>query len=140
MCVVQSNIGEYKKAMASCNQALALRRSLDDRPRRGHRARQQGEPQNGFLRLDDIYNLKLKADLVVISACQTALGKDIKGEGLVGMTRAFMYAGAPRVVASLWRTDDRATSTLMNRSYEGLLTKGLTPASALRNAQIAMWR
>src|SRR6185503_10291663 len=67
---------------------------------------EQGRPQNGFLRLYDIYNLKLNADLVVLSACQTALGKEIKGEGLVGLTRGFMYAGAPRVVASYWRIDD----------------------------------
>ena len=60
----------------------------------------------------DIYNMNLKADLVVLSACQTALGKDIKGEGLVGLTRAFMYAGATRVVASLWKTDDRGTAAL----------------------------
>src|SRR6185503_555768 len=60
---------------------------------------EQGKAQNGFLRLYDIYNLKLNADLVVLSACQTALGKEIKGEGLIGLTRGFMYAGAPRVVA-----------------------------------------
>jgi CHAT domain/Bacterial pre-peptidase C-terminal domain len=62
----------------------------------------QGKPQNGFLRANDIYNLKLPAELVVLSACQTGLGKDIKGEGLVGLTRGFMYAGAARVVVSLW--------------------------------------
>ncbi|MFY9553299.1 MAG: CHAT domain-containing tetratricopeptide repeat protein, partial [Blastocatellia bacterium] len=65
----------------------------------------KGEPQNGFLRLYDLYNLRLSADLVVLSACQTALGKEIKGEGLVGLTRGFMYAGAPRVVASLWQVE-----------------------------------
>jgi CHAT domain-containing protein len=75
---------------------------------------EQGEPQNGFLRLYDIYNLRLGADLVVLSACQTALGKQIKGEGLVGVTRGFMYAGAARVMASLWRVDDQATAELMN--------------------------
>ena len=53
----------------------------------------QGKPQDGFLRANDIYNLKLPAELVVLSACQTGLGKDIKGEGLVGLTRGFMYAG-----------------------------------------------
>jgi CHAT domain-containing protein len=66
---------------------------------------EKGQAQNGFLRLYEIYNLKLNADLVVLSACQTALGKEIKGEGLIGLTRGFMYAGAPRVVASLWRID-----------------------------------
>src|SRR5262249_23725873 len=76
-------------------------------------ADKEGRPQDGFLRLQDIYNLKLPAELVVLSACQTALGKEIKGEGLVGLARGFMYAGAPRVVASLWKVDDRATSELM---------------------------
>jgi CHAT domain-containing protein len=65
---------------------------------------ESGTPRNGYLRMSDIYNLRLDADLVVLSACQTALGKEIRGEGLVGLARAFMYAGAPRVVASLWRS------------------------------------
>ncbi|OLE62867.1 MAG: hypothetical protein AUI36_10380 [Cyanobacteria bacterium 13_1_40CM_2_61_4] len=99
---------------------------------------QQGHPQNGFLRLYDIYNLKLTADLVVLSACQTALGKEIKGEGLVGLTRGFMYAGAPRVVASLWRIDDRATAELMKRFYAQMLSEKLRPAAALRAAQVSM--
>ena len=99
---------------------------------------EQGRTQNGFLRLYDIYNLKLNADLVVLSACQTALGKEIKGEGLVGLTRGFMYAGAPRVVASLWRIDDRATAEIMKRFYTGMLKDGLRPAAALRAAQISM--
>ena len=100
----------------------------------------RGQPQNGFLRLYEIYNLHLKSDLVVLSACQTALGKDIKGEGLIGLTRAFMYAGATRVVASLWQTEDRSTATLMGRFYEGMLAQGLSPAAALRSAQVSMWR
>ena len=99
---------------------------------------EQGRPQNGFLRLYDLYNLKLNADLVVLSACQTALGKEIKGEGLVGLTRGFMYAGAPRVVASFWRIDDRATAEIMRRFYEAMLKDGLSPAAALRAAQISM--
>jgi len=61
---------------------------------------QNGEPQDGLVRLNEIYNLNLTAELVVLSACQTALGKDISGEGLIGLTRGFMYAGAPRVTAS----------------------------------------
>src|SRR4030095_40425 len=76
-----------------------------------------GKPQDGFLRLHEIYNLKLGADLVVLSACRTRLGKEIKGEGLVGLTRGFMYAGAPRVVASLWAVDDETTAELMKRFY-----------------------
>jgi CHAT domain-containing protein len=99
---------------------------------------EKGRPQNGFLRLYDIYNLKLNADLVVLSACQTALGKDVKGEGLMGLTRGFMYAGAPRVVASYWRIDDRATADIMKRFYSAMLKDGLRPAAALRAAQVSM--
>jgi CHAT domain-containing protein len=101
---------------------------------------ERGRPQDGFLRVYDIYNLKLGADLVVLSACQTALGKDIKGEGLIGLTRGFMYAGVPRLVASLWQIDDRATSELMKRFYASMLTGGERPASALRDAQLALSR
>jgi CHAT domain-containing protein/Tfp pilus assembly protein PilF len=97
---------------------------------------EEGRSQDGFLRLHDIYNLKLGADLVVLSACKTGLGKDIKGEGLVGLTRGFLYAGAPRVVASLWKVDDRATAELMKMFYQRMLRDGLRPAAALRRAQI----
>ena len=100
----------------------------------------QGRPVDGFLRLWDIYNLRLPIDLVVLSACQTALGKEIKGEGLVGLTRGFMYAGAARVVASLWQVDDVATAELMSLFYQGVLKKNLPPATALRAAQVQMWK
>jgi CHAT domain-containing protein len=99
---------------------------------------ENGRPQDGFLRLHDIYNLKIAADLVVLSACKTALGKEIKGEGLIGLTRGFLYAGAPRVVASLWKVDDRATAELMELFYKGMLRDGMRPAAALRRAQIDM--
>jgi len=99
---------------------------------------EQGRQQNGFLRLYDLYNLKLSAELVVLSACQTALGKEVRGEGLVGLTRGFMYAGAPRVVASLWQIDDRASAEFMKRFYQGLLGQKLRPAAALRAAQVSM--
>jgi CHAT domain-containing protein/Tfp pilus assembly protein PilF len=98
----------------------------------------KGKPQNGFLRLHDIFNLNLPVELVVLSACETGLGKVIKGEGLVGLTRGFMYAGTPRVVVSLWSVDDEATSELMERFYQGILKKGLKPAAALRTAQLEM--
>ncbi len=98
----------------------------------------QGRPMDGFLRLHDIYNLRLNADLVVLSACQTALGKEIRGEGLIGLTRGFLYAGAQRVIASLWRVEDQATAELMQRFYRGLIEEGLRPAAALRQAQIEM--
>ena len=99
-----------------------------------------GRPQNGFLRLYDIYNLRLGSDLVVLSACQTALGGEVKGEGLIGLTRGFLYAGAPRVVATLWEVDDRTTAELMRRFYEGMLGRRERTAAALRAAQVALWK
>ena len=101
---------------------------------------ESGKPQNGFLRLHEIYNLKLSADLVVLSGCQTALGKQVKGEGLIGLTRGFMYAGAARVVVSLWEVNDEATAELMKKFYEAMFKKGMRPAAALRTAQLAMWK
>lgn len=101
---------------------------------------QDGQPQEGFIRLHDIYNLRLSADLVVLSACNTGLGKDVKGEGLIGLTRGFMYAGAGGVAASLWKVDDDATAELMKHFYEGMFHRGLTPAAALREAQLGMWK
>jgi CHAT domain-containing protein len=97
-----------------------------------------GKPRDGFLDLQDVYNLTVPADLVVLSACETGLGKEISGEGLVGLTRGFMYAGASRVVASLWKVDDVATSELMAEFYKGMLQAGLPPAAALRQAQLEM--
>ena len=98
-----------------------------------------GHPQDGFLRLHDIYNMRLPVEVVVLSACQTGLGQEIQGEGLMGLTRGFMYAGAKRVVASMWQVDDVATSELMKRFYDGMFKGGLTPAAALRAAQVYMW-
>jgi CHAT domain-containing protein/tetratricopeptide (TPR) repeat protein len=97
-----------------------------------------GKAKDGFLRLDQIYNLNLDGDLVVLSACQTALGKDVRGEGLIGLTRGFMYAGARRVVASLWKVDDAATAEFMRRFYQNFLQKKLSAASALRQTQNEM--
>jgi CHAT domain-containing protein len=99
---------------------------------------EQGRPQEGFLRLHDVYNLELDAGLVVLSACRTALGRDVPGEGVVGLTRGFMFAGAPRVVASLWDVRDESSSELMKRFYTGLVRKRLRPAAALREAQRSM--
>jgi CHAT domain-containing protein len=97
-----------------------------------------GAQRNGFLRLHDIYNLRLDADVAVLSACETALGRDIRGEGLVGLTQGFMYAGARSVVASLWQAPDRATAELMTRLYRHLLQGELRPADALRRAQLEL--
>ncbi|HSS78041.1 MAG TPA: CHAT domain-containing tetratricopeptide repeat protein [Thermoanaerobaculia bacterium] len=99
-----------------------------------------GNPREGFLGLRDVYGLDLASDLVVLSGCQTALGKEIRGEGLLGLTRGFLYAGAPRVVASLWWIDDRATAVLMARFYRGMWSEGLRPAAALRQARLSLAR
>ncbi len=100
----------------------------------------EGRPRDGFLRLHDVYNLSLNADLVVLSGCRTALGREVRGEGLLGLTRGFLYAGSSRVMASLWSVRDRATSELMGRFYRSLLREGRSPAAALRAAQVSMWR
>jgi CHAT domain-containing protein/Tfp pilus assembly protein PilF len=100
----------------------------------------EGKPQDGFLRLHEVYNLQFNADLVVLSACETGLGKEIKGEGLIGLTRGFMYSGAPRVVASLWNVDDLATAELMKLFYQRMLKDGLPAGAALRAAQLELSR
>jgi CHAT domain-containing protein len=97
-----------------------------------------GNEKDGFLRLQDIYSLHLRADLVVLSACETGLGREIRGEGLIGLTRGFMYAGAARVVVSLWNVSDQGTSELMPRFYRNMFERHMAPAAALRRAQIAM--
>jgi CHAT domain-containing protein/tetratricopeptide (TPR) repeat protein len=101
---------------------------------------EKGAQQSGFLYAHEVYNLKLPAEVVVLSACETGLGKEIKGEGLVGLTRGFMYAGAPRVVVSLWSVNDKATSELMAKFYRRMLAEKMRPAAALRAAQIEMWK
>jgi CHAT domain-containing protein len=101
---------------------------------------EKGEAQDGFLRAHEVFNLKLPAELVVLSACQTGIGKEVKGEGLVSLTRGFMYAGAPRVVVSLWSVSELGTTELMVRFYQEMLKKGLRPAAALRAAQISLMK
>ncbi|MHC5716898.1 MAG: CHAT domain-containing protein, partial [Nostoc sp.] len=100
----------------------------------------QGKPQRGYLRLNDIFNLNLPADLVVLSACETGLGKEVQGEGLVGLTRGLMYAGSPRVIVSLWNVNDQATSLLMQELYKQILQQDKSPAVALREAQFKLWQ
>ena len=99
-----------------------------------------GKTQDGFVRTSDIYRLNLHADLVVLSACETGLGANIQGEGLVGLTRGFMYAGAPRVMVTLWSVNDRATSELMTRFYQKILKQKMSPSAALRAAQLELYR
>ncbi|MFN7960518.1 MAG: CHAT domain-containing tetratricopeptide repeat protein [Thermoanaerobaculia bacterium] len=97
-----------------------------------------GEPQESFLGLRDVYGLKLGAELVVLSGCRTALGRELRGEGLVGLARGFLYAGTPRVIASLWPVEDQATAALMAHFYRALWQDGLPPAAALARAQSAL--
>jgi len=101
---------------------------------------ERGGRENGFLQLHDIYKLDLSADLVVLSACRTGLGEEIRGEGLVGLTQGFLHVGAKSVVASLWQVDDHATAELMRNFYRAMFDEGLPPAAALREAKKVMWR
>jgi CHAT domain-containing protein/predicted negative regulator of RcsB-dependent stress response len=94
-----------------------------------------GSPVDGFLQLHDVFNLKLSAELTVLSACDTGLGKDVRGEGLIGLTRGLMFAGSRSVVASLWKVDDRATAVLMGHFYKAMFQDGLPRAAALRYAK-----
>ncbi len=100
-----------------------------------------GEPsqEDGILHVYEVFNLELGAEMVVLSACDSGLGEEVPGEGLMGLSRAFLYAGAARVVASLWRVDDRSTADLMVRFYRGLESSG-RPAEALRQAKLGLIR
>jgi CHAT domain-containing protein len=94
---------------------------------------------DGFLRTDEVFNLRLGAQLVMLSACETGLGKEKRGEGVIGLTRAFLYAGSPSVGVSLWSVADRSTAELMSDFYKRLLTKQQpAPPAALRAAQQQM--
>lgn len=97
-----------------------------------------GRTQDGFLHSHEFYTLNIGAELVVLSACETAVGADFRGEGMLSVARSFMYAGAPRVVVSLWKVDDRATAALMNHFYEAMFSRNMTPAEALQAAQISV--
>jgi CHAT domain-containing protein len=97
----------------------------------------RGRKQDGYLRLGDIYKLKLAADLIVLSSCDSALGKEIESEGIIGLPRGFLYAGARSVIASLWKVNDEATARLMSALYTQI-RRGESSGSALRSAQLAM--
>jgi CHAT domain-containing protein/tetratricopeptide (TPR) repeat protein len=94
----------------------------------------------GYFPLNDIYGLDLPVELVVLSACRSGLGKPVRGEGLIGLARGFIHAGAERVLASVWKVDDDATAELMRRFYQKMLKEGKTPAAALSAAQWSMSR
>ena len=95
--------------------------------------------EDGFLQMREIFNLNLDADLVVLSGCETGRGKLLKGEGLVGLSRAFLAAGARSLVVSLWRVNDRSTSLLMEAFYLNL-KEGLGKAEALHQAKLALMK
>ena len=98
----------------------------------------RGANVDGFLRVTDLFGLNVQTDLVVLSACRTAMGQQLRGEGIVGLVSGFMHAGAPRVVASHWDVKDAATAELMKRFYRGMFAAGLSPSAALRAAQRSM--
>ncbi|WP_204106453.1 MULTISPECIES: CHAT domain-containing protein, partial [Spirulina sp. CCY15215] len=135
---LNSNLSQYQILH------LATHGCIDDNPLRSGLVfslyDEKGKSQDGLLRLQDIYNLDLNAELVVLSACQTGIGEAVSGEGVVGLTRGFMYAGAKRVVVSLWNVNDAATANLMSNYYEQMLEDGLDAVSALREAQLQMWK
>ncbi len=99
---------------------------------------EQGEPQEGFLPAVEVSRLHLPLDLVVLSACETGVGTALRGEGVLGLAWAFLDAGAARVVSSLWKVSDERTAELMTALYEEYLQHGLSPAAALRQAQLTM--
>jgi CHAT domain-containing protein/tetratricopeptide (TPR) repeat protein len=94
--------------------------------------------EDGFLQAAEIFKLNLNAELVVLSACQTGLGKLVRGEGMVGLTRAFMYAGTSSVMVSLWSVSDMSTATLMGEFYKNLIKDKLSKTDALRKAQLTL--
>ncbi len=98
----------------------------------------QGLPHEGHLRLHEIYDLDLPAELVVLSACSTGVGREVRGEGLESLARGFLSAGAPRLVVSLWPVEDEGTAVLMGRFYRELVQERQGPANALRRAQLAL--
>jgi len=100
---------------------------------------QDGRPQNEFVRLNDIYGMNLKADLVVLSACETGAGKEVKGEGLISLNNAFLQVGAKSVLATVWKAEDGASQTLMKEFYSGIAA-GMTPSKALQQAQVKLWK
>lgn len=97
----------------------------------------ESSQEDGLLQVHEIFELKLAADLVVLSACETGLGKNVRGEGIIGLTRAFFYAGAPSVVVSLWQVADRSTADLMIELYRQL-GDDRTKGEALRRAKLAL--
>lgn len=104
------------------------------------RYNESGQQIDESVRMQDIYAMKLNADLVVLSACETGTGKEVKGEGIMGLNTAFLQAGARSVIASLWPVEDNATNLMMREFYDGMGNRGITPSAALRNAQLKLYK
>lgn len=104
---------------------------------------EMGQPVDGFLRLNEIFNLKLSADLVVLSACRSGLGENVRGEGLIGLTRGFMFAGAKRIMPTLWDISaEQPTDELLTAFFKKVLSEenSISPTTALRQAQLELWK
>ena len=132
------NLGEYKILHFATHGALNTRN-----PELSglvlSRFDKSGNRREGFLTQNDIQSLQLNADLVVLSACSTALGKNLSGEGPLSLTQAFLLAGSSRVVASLWNVQDQATAFLITTFYKELIQNNQSPADALRLAKIRLF-
>lgn len=100
-------------------------------------SKKPGSDEDGFLHLYELYTMRLHANMAVLSACRTGIGKSVKGEGMMSLARGFAYAGCPSVVMSLWAIDDKATSIVVNKFYEGL-AQGRSKDAALRNAKLSL--
>jgi CHAT domain-containing protein len=100
----------------------------------------RGQARDYLLRTQDISSLDLRADLVVLSSCSSGLGKNVPGEGIAGFPQAFLSAGALGVVMSVWDVEDRSTSVLMTLFYRNMLIRGMSPSTALKEAQVSMWK
>jgi CHAT domain-containing protein len=98
----------------------------------------RGLPRDGFIRAHELRELDLSADLVVRSACRTGLGRQLAGEGVLGVTRGLLLAGARQAVVSHWDVDDLATAELMKRFYSAMLRDGLPASASLRRAELSM--
>jgi CHAT domain-containing protein len=96
----------------------------------------RGNPVLGYLKVQDIFNLSVHTQLVVLSACNSGLGELIDGEGSIGLTYAFLHAGAKQVISTLWSVDDETTQELMSEFYKAMLLDGDSPSRALRKAVV----
>ncbi|MBN1348282.1 CHAT domain-containing protein [candidate division KSB1 bacterium] len=133
---IKAIAGEYRLLHFSAHGLLDERQPMYS----GLALTQDDDPaEDGFLQSYEIFDLKLNADLVTLSACETGLGALKQGEGIIGLTRAFLYAGCKSVVVSLWSVADASTAELMAHFYRNL-NQGMSKADALRQAKLALMR